>query len=387
MRVETVASGMTEAELIAALSRFDGDGPLVVGIRSKTRVTAGVFEAVPRLTAVGAYCIGTDQIDLVAARQHGVACFNAPFSSTRSVAELVLGEIIMLSRSIFPRSMAAHGGRWVKSADGSYEVRGKTLGIIGYGHIGSQVSVLAEALGMTVRYYDVVTKLPLGNATACESLEELMQTSDFVSLHVPDTGVTRQMIGATEIGWMKPGAYLLNLSRGQVVDLEALRVALTQGRLAGAAIDVFPKEPAKAGDEFDSPLRGLDQVILTPHIGGSTLEAQANIGREVSSAVTAYLQAGRTTGCVSLPQLDAPPLRRGSRIVNIHRNVPGVLSEINHVVAQADANIDSQHLATLEDVGMLILDVSVDSQAPAARDLAAAIERLPTSIRTRLEAS
>ena len=386
MPVKTVASGMTERELVAALHQFEGDGPLVVGIRSKTRVTSGVFEAVPRLAAVGAYCIGTDQIDLVAARKHGAAVFNAPFSSTRSVAELVVGEVIMLSRQIFPRSSAAHAGRWAKSADGSYEVRGKTLGIIGYGHIGSQVSVLAEALGMRVVYYDVVAKLPLGNAMACASLEELMGRSDFVSLHVPDSAGTRGMIGAREIAWMKPGAFLLNLSRGQVVDLDALRAAIRGQKVAGGAIDVFPQEPAKAGDSFDSPLRGLDTVILTPHIGGSTLEAQENIGREVSSAVTAFISSGRTTGCVNLPQLDAPQLRKGSRIINIHRNVPGVLSEINHVVAQADTNIDSQHLSTLEDTGLLILDIPVASTTPAGRDLAAAIARLPTSIRTRLEA-
>ncbi|TPV94897.1 MAG: phosphoglycerate dehydrogenase [Myxococcales bacterium FL481] len=383
--VEAIGRGLGEGELIDALGALEPSLPLVLGIRSKSRVTARVLEAVPQLAVIGAYCIGTDQIDLPAARRQGVAVFNAPFSSTRSVAELVVGEVIMLSRQIFARSQAAHAGRWAKSAEGSHEVRGKTLGLVGYGHIGSQVSVLAEALGMRVQYFDVVSKLPLGNATACASLDELLETSDFVSLHVPDTSGTRQMIGETEIARMKPGAHLLNLSRGQVVDLEALRGAVTDGKLAGAAIDVYPREPAKAGDAFDTPLRGLPSVILTPHIGGSTLEAQANIGREVSSAVTAFLAGGRSTGCVNLPQLDAPPLKQGSRIINIHRNVPGVLSEINRVVAQAAVNIDRQHLATLDEVGMLILDVSVDRDAPAAQDLATAIAGLETSIRTRIQ--
>ncbi|MEE9383102.1 MAG: phosphoglycerate dehydrogenase [Nannocystaceae bacterium] len=386
IHVDTASGGMDERQLISALNGFAGEGPVVVGIRSKTRVTQAVFEAVPRLSAIAAYCIGTDQIDLGEARRRGVAVFNAPFSSTRSVAELVVGEVVMLSRQIFRRSNAAHAGKWAKSAAGSHEVRGKTLGIVGYGHIGSQVSVLAEALGMRVAYYDSVAKLPLGNARACSSLHELLGASDFVTLHVPDTATTRGMIGETQLGQMRKDAYLLNLSRGQVVDLDALRGALAREHLAGAAIDVYPREPAKAGDPFDSPLRGQPNVILTPHIGGSTLEAQENIGREVSSSVCSYLRAGRTTGCVTLPQLDAPTLRRGSRIINVHRNIPGVLSDINQAVAESGINIDSQHLATMEGTGLLILDMSIKSVQAPAHALRDAIAGMPTSIRTRLEA-
>ncbi|MCA9660174.1 MAG: phosphoglycerate dehydrogenase [Myxococcales bacterium] len=382
--VHTHGGGMTDTRLIQALQALPGDAPLMVGIRSKTRVTAAVFEAVPRLVALGAFCIGTDQIDLEAARRAGVVVFNAPFSNTRSVAELVLGEIIMLSRQIFPRSMACHRGEWRKSATGSHEVRGKTVGIVGYGHIGSQLSVLAESLGLTVLYYDIISKLPLGNAHPVDSLEALLEASDFVTLHVPDTEFTRGMIGASEIRCMRKGAYLVNASRGQVVDIPALRAALDDGHLAGAAIDVYPKEPKSLSEPFVSELRGVESVILSPHIGGSTEEAQANIGREVGSALSSYLLHGATIGSVNIPNLEAPPIDGGCRIVNLHRNVPGVLSAVNRVVAESEVNVTGQRLGTLADVGLLIVDLAIDSSDPRARAVSEAIAALPTSLRTRI---
>jgi len=387
IKVETRPKGLGEAELIDSLGAL-GSGPVMVGIRSKTHITAKVFEAVPNLAAIGAFCIGTDQIDLEQARQRGVPVFNAPFSSTRSVAELVVAEVVMLSRGIFRRSTAAHAGKWAKSATGSHEVRGKTLGIIGYGHIGSQVSILAESLGMRVLFHDIDLKLPLGNAHASASLDELLTESDFVTLHVPDTPLTRAMITDNELGKMKPGSYLLNLSRGKVVDIAALRSRLESGHIAGAAVDVFPKEPASTELEFESELRGLDNVILTPHIGGSTVEAQANIGREVSDALVRWTKLGSTLGCRTLPQLDvpAPPRwdKKASRIVNVHKNVPGVLSTINTAVASSAVNIVGQSLATTEDVGLLFIDVPILPDDPKAAELRNAIAALETSIRTRL---
>ncbi|MBL8973481.1 MAG: phosphoglycerate dehydrogenase [Myxococcales bacterium] len=382
--VHTAPGALSEAQLVKALRELPQDGPLLLGIRSKTQVTPAVLDATPALLAVGAFCIGTDQIALAAARERGLAVFNAPFSNTRSVAELVLGEIIMLSRQVFARSQACHRGLWHKSADGSHEVRGKTLGIVGYGHIGSQLSVLAEALGMQVRYHDILPKMALGNAQPSGSLHELLGTADFVSLHVPDTELTRGMFGAAELAVMKPGAYLINASRGMVVDLAALRDALERGRLAGAAVDVFPSEPAKAGDVFDSPLRGLDTVILTPHIGGSTQEAQANIGREVASSLSAYLGSGSTTGCVTLPNVDAAPVRGGARILNVHRNVPGVLSAVNQLLADSQVNITGQSLATVESIGLLHVDVPLRPDDPKTHQLGAAIAALATSLRTRV---
>ena len=382
--VHTVPGALTEAQLVAALRGLPQEGPLLLGIRSKTRVTPAVLEATPQLLAVGAFCIGTDQIALAAARERGVAVFNAPFSNTRSVAELVLGEIIMLSRQVFARSQACHRGLWHKSADGSHEVRGKTVGIVGYGHIGSQLSVLAEALGMHVRYHDLLSKLPLGNAQPCNSLHELLGLADFVTLHVPDTELTRGMIGAAELAVMRPGACLINASRGMVVDLAALRDALETGRVGGAAIDVFPSEPDKLGDVFESPLRGLDSVILTPHIGGSTQEAQANIGREVATALAAYLGTGSTTGCVTLPNIDAAPIRSGARIINVHRNVPGVLSAVNQLLADSQVNITGQSLATVESIGLLHVDVPLQPDDPKTHHLRAAIAALSTSLRTRV---
>ena len=390
--VHRIDRGLSEGELIEALSSLPGGEPVMVGIRSKTHVTTRVFEAVPRLAAIGAFCIGTDQIDLVDARRRGVGVFNAPFSSTRSVAELVLAEIIMLSRQIFPRNKAAHEGKWVKTASGAHEVRGKTLGIIGYGHIGSQLSILAEALGMNVLFHDIDNRLPLGNATPAVGLADLLSRSDFVTLHVPDTELTRGMIGRTELGQLKRGAYLINASRGRVVDIAALNEALDGGHVAGAAIDVFPREPADDTEPFQSELRGRDNVILTPHIGGSTLEAQASIGREVAFALIRWLQSGRTIGCVTLPQLDVPlpeshKSAPASRIVNVHQNVPGVLSSINHVIADSGINIVGQSLGTFEDVGLLYIDIPVASGDARAAELRNSIAALEASIRTRVVAS
>lgn len=383
--VHRTSAGLAGSEIIDALNAIPGNEPVMIGIRSKTKVRQEVFKAVPRLVAVGAFCIGTDQIDLECAHERGVAVFNAPFSNTRSVAELVAAEIVVLSRQIFARSWAAHEGDWRKDAKGAHEVRGKTLGIVGYGHIGSQLSVLAEALGLRVIYYDIVNKLPLGNATAVESLEELLAQSDFVSLHVPRTEQTKGMIGAEQLKIMKAGAYLINYSRGTVVDLEALRDVVESGHLAGGAIDVYPTEPKAAGDRFTSPLQGLRQVILTPHIGGSTQEAQANIGVEVSEALSAYITTGRTTSCMTLPVIDAPDIREGgSRVLNIHRDQPGVLSAVNQVVAEVSLNITGQRLETHAGVGLLLMDVAVSRDDPRANKLAEGIRDLDHSMRTRL---
>jgi D-3-phosphoglycerate dehydrogenase / 2-oxoglutarate reductase len=389
--VSRIDRGLAEGELIDALSSLPGTGPVMVGIRSKTHVTKRVLEAVPRLEAIGAFCIGTDQIALVEARRGGVAVFNAPFSSTRSVAELVIAEVIMLSRQIFPRNKAAHEGKWVKTASGAHEVRGKTLGIIGYGHIGSQLSILAEALGMQVLFHDIDNKLPLGNAAPAAGLSDLLSRSDFVTLHVPDTEQTRGMIGRKELAMLQRGSYLINASRGRVVDIVALNEALDSGHLAGAAIDVFPREPADDTEPFQNELCGRENVILTPHIGGSTQEAQASIGREVAHALIRWVASGRTIGCVTLPQLDVPLPEShthapASRIVNIHQNVPGVLSSINQVIAESDINIVGQSLGTFEDVGLLYIDIPVASDEARAESLRASIASLETSIRTRLVA-
>jgi len=387
VEVQRLGSALAEDELISTLNGLPGDGPVMVGLRSKTHVTPKVLDSVPRLMVVGAFCIGTDQIALDVARRGGVAVFNAPFSSTRSVAELVIAEVVMLSRQICDRSKAAHEGRWAKSATGAHEVRGKTLGIVGYGHIGSQVSILAEALGMKVLFFDIDKKLPLGNANGVDSLEELLRSSDFISLHVPDTELTRGMIGAPELTVMRKGSFLLNLSRGKVVNIPALQAALVGGRLAGAAVDVYPREPANTTLPFESELRGLDNVILTPHIGGSTQEAQASIGREVATAVGRYFEQGSTQGCVTLPSLDLPsprPAGTASRIVNVHQNVPGVLSAINRVVAESGVNIVGQALATVDEVGLLFIDVPLTAQDERAGALCQAISELETSVRTRL---
>jgi D-3-phosphoglycerate dehydrogenase len=352
----------------------------VLGIRSKTRVTEKALAEARRLLAVGCFCIGVNQVDLAAANLRGIPVFNAPFSNTRSVAELVIGEVIALARQLGDRSREVHQGRWRKVAAGSWEVRGKTLGIVGYGHIGSQVGVLAEAMGMKVIFHDAGNKLPMGNNRACASLVEVLQNADFVTLHVPATPQTREMIGAQELAAMRKGSYLLNLSRGSVVVLPALADAIRAGHIAGAAVDVYPEEPESNSDGFDTPLKGLPNVILTPHVGGSTTEAQAAIGREVSGSLIKFVNAGATTSAVNFPNVELPPIKNTHRILNAHRNVPGVLRDINRIVSECSANIHSQLLSTDANVGYLIMDLDQD----VSNDVKKAIAALPTSIKTRI---
>ncbi|MCS4294338.1 D-3-phosphoglycerate dehydrogenase [Comamonas sp. BIGb0152] len=341
-----------------------------VGIRSRTQLTADVFAAANKLVAVGCFCIGTNQVDLNAARERGIAVFNAPFSNTRSVAELVLAEAILLLRGIPEKNAVSHRGGWKKSADNSYEIRGKTLGIVGYGSIGTQLSVLAEGLGMKVVFHDVVTKLPLGNAHQAANLTALLEQSDIVTLHVPELASTHNMIGATQIAAMKPGSILINASRGTVVDLDALAQALQAKKLLGAAIDVFPVEPKSNKDEFQSPLRGMDNVILTPHIGGSTMEAQANIGLEVAEKLVKYSDNGTTTSAVNFPEVALPEHPGKNRILHVHENRPGILSAINQVLADNGINIAGQYLRTDEKVGYVVIDIDQESSALALEKLA-----------------
>ena len=328
-----------------------------IGIRSRTQLTERVFEAAEKLVSVGCFCIGTNQVDLDAALKRGIAVFNAPYSNTRSVAELVLAEAIMLLRGIPEKNARAHQGGWLKSAKNSHEARGKTLGIVGYGSIGAQLSVLAESLGFNVIYYDVITKLGMGNANQVSSLEELLGRADVVSLHVPDLPSTRWMIGAKEIAAMKDGAILINAARGSVVEIEPLADAIKAGKLNGAAIDVFPVEPKGNDEEFQSPLRGLDNVILTPHIGGSTLEAQENIGIEVSEKLITYSDNGTTVTSVNFPEVALPAHPDKHRLLHIHDNVPGVLSQINRVLSENGINISGQYLQTNDKVGYVVIDV------------------------------
>ena len=373
--VETVAGALPDAELKARIADVH-----FLGIRSRTQLTADVFAQAPKLVAVGCFCIGTNQVDLDAAREHGVAVFNAPYSNTRSVAELVLAEAILLLRGVPEKSAVAHRGGWLKSAENAYEIRGKTLGIVGYGSIGAQLSVLAEALGMQVAFFDVVTKLPLGNAHQVRTLDELLLQSDIVTLHVPETPATQWMIGAREFAAMRPGAILINASRGTVVDIEALAQALKQKKLLGAAIDVFPVEPRSNKDEFQSPLRGLDNVILTPHIGGSTMEAQANIGLEVAEKLVKYSDNGTSTSSVNFPEVALPAHPGKHRLLHIHRNVPGVLSDINRVFADNEINIASQYLQTNEKVGYVVTDIDAAYSDLALEKLA----QVPGTIRSRV---
>ncbi|MGH7440788.1 MAG: phosphoglycerate dehydrogenase [Polyangiaceae bacterium] len=352
----------------------------VLGIRSKTRVTEAAIKNARRLLTVGCFCIGTNQVDLGAANRRGVPVFNAPFSNTRSVAELMMSEIVMLSRRLGDRVTEMHAGKWRKVAAGSFEIRTKTLGIIGYGHIGRQVGVIAEALGMRVLFFDVAAKLPMGNNRATKTLEECLGQSDFVTLHVPETPQTKGMMGAAQIAAMKEGSYLLNASRGTVVDITALAAALKSNHLAGAAIDVFPQEPETNSDGFETPLRGLPHVILTPHIGGSTAEAQEAIGREVGAALIKFVNEGVTTGAVNFPQIDLPLTPGKHRILNVHRNVPGVLRDINHLVGEKGANIAAQVLATDPDIGYLVMDLDHD----LSHDVKTAMAGLETSIKTRI---
>ena len=351
-----------------------------LGIRSRTQLTEEVFAHAQKLVAVGCFCIGTNQVDLGAARERGIVVFNAPYSNTRSVAELVLAEAILLLRGVPARNASAHRGGWLKSADNSFEIRGKTLGVVGYGSIGTQLSVLAEALGMHVAFYDVVTKLPLGNARQVGTLDELLATSDIVTLHVPETQATQWMIGAAQIAAMKQGAILINASRGTVVDIDALAEGVKSGKLLGAAVDVFPIEPRSNKDSFESPLRGLDNVILTPHIGGSTIEAQANIGLEVAEKLVKYSDNGTTTSSVNFPEVALPAHPGKHRLLHIHRNVPGVLSEINRIFSENNVNIASQFLQTNEKIGYVVTDIDAASSDVAQEKLA----QVPGTIRSRV---
>jgi len=329
-----------------------------VGLRSRTQLTEEIFAEADKLIAVGCFCIGTNQVDLKAATKRGIAVFNAPYSNTRSVAELAIAEIIMMMRGIPEKNASAHRGGWIKSADNSYEIRGKKLGIVGYGSIGTQLSVIAENLGMEVYYYDVVAKLSIGNAKQVDSLNELLNLCDVISLHVPETASTKMMMQAEQFAQMKDGSYFLNLARGTVVNIDDLADALRSKKILGAAIDVFPVEPRSNDDEFVSPLREFDNVILTPHIGGSTLEAQENIGKEVGGKLVAYSDTGTTTSSVNFPEVALPTNHEVHRILHVHQNVPGVMNAINKVLADNDINISGQFLQTVEDVGYVVIDVS-----------------------------
>ncbi|WCE03494.1 phosphoglycerate dehydrogenase [Pseudoxanthomonas sp. JBR18] len=369
-QIDYHTKSLPEDDLKAAIAEAH-----IIGIRSRTQLTQDVLAHARRLIAVGCFCIGTNQVDTEAAELAGIPVFNAPYSNTRSVAELVIAQSIMLMRGIPQKSAQCHRGGWSKSATGSHEVRGKTLGIIGYGHIGTQVGVLAEAMGMKVVFHDIETKLSLGNAVPAASLEELLAQSDVVTLHVPETPSTKDMFGPAQIAGMKPGAHLINASRGTVVDIDALAEALKSGHVGGAAVDVFPVEPKGNGDAFVSPLAGLDQVILTPHVGGSTLEAQDNIGVEVAAKLVRYSDNGSTLSAVNFPEVTLPGHEGSRRILHIHRNVPGVLSQINEVFRQQGVNIDGQFLRTDPQVGYVVIDVTAsEEQAGELKDAMAAID-------------
>ena len=350
--VKKVTGALSEEDLIREIKDVH-----LLGIRSKSQITPRVLDAAKKLQAIGCFCIGVNQVDLKYAKQQGVAVFNAPYSNTRSVAELVIGLSILLIRRIVDKNKAAHEGVWLKDAKGSYELRGKTLGIIGYGNIGTQVSILAEALGMHVIFYDTITKLPLGNAMARKTLKEVVSQADVITLHVPETASTKNLINKNVIKNFKKGSILINYARGEVVDLEALSKALQEGQLSGAAIDVYPWEPEKNGDKFTTPLQGLPNVILTPHIGGSTEEAQQNIGEDVSNKMFQYLEMGGSIGSHTVPPLSLPLQEGAHRILHIHRNVPGILSAINTTLSNNKINILGQYLKTNEEIGYVVLDI------------------------------
>lgn len=371
--VETRA--LTEDELLERVGDYH-----FIGIRSRSQLSEKVLAAASRLNAIGCFCIGTNQVDTEAARKLGIPVFNAPFSNTRSVAELVFAEMIMLLRQIPAKNMACHRGEWLKSAKGSHEARGKTLGIIGYGHIGTQLGILAEQLGMRVMFYDIQNKLSLGNAIPAASLSSLLQESDIVSLHVPETAQTKNMIGARELAEMKAGAALINASRGTVVDIDALAESLNSGHLSGAAVDVFPVEPKGADDEFISALRGIDSVILTPHIGGSTQEAQENIGTEVAQKLALYSDNGSTVSAVNFPEVSLPVQQRVSRLLHIHHNKPGVMRQINRIFAELEINIAGQYLQTDSEIGYVVMDIDTD-QAEAVLER---MKEIPETIRCRV---
>ncbi len=380
-------NGYTNVEVLPGALEKDAlieklQGVQILGIRSRTQVTEEVLEAAKSLVAVGCFSVGTNQVDLTGALTRGVAVFNAPFSNTRSVAELTIAEIVMLMRGIFPKSTAAHEGRWLKSAVGSHEVRGKTLGIIGYGNIGTQLSNLAEAMGLRVIYFDLVDKLQHGNVSPADSLDNLLAQSDVVSLHVPDTPGTRNMFGAGEIAKMKKGAFLINNARGKVIDIDALAGALKSGHLAGAAIDVFPVEPKSNKDEFVSPLRGLDNVILTPHVGGSTEEAQDRIGEEVSKRLVEYSDVGSTIGAVSFPQVQLPKGTDATRFIQVHHNAPGAMRTLNDLFTRHNLNICAQYMQSHQDIGYVVLDVDSVVEDPVR--ILEEIRALPNTIRARL---
>lgn len=350
--VKKLTGALTEEELIREVKDVH-----LLGIRSKTQITAKVLDAAVKLQAIGCFCIGVNQVDLAAATRKGVVVFNAPYSNTRSVAELVIGASIILIRKIIDKNKAAHEGVWMKDAKGSFELRGKTLGIIGYGNIGAQVSVLAEAMGMKVIFYDAVTRLPLGNAIAKKTLKEVVSNADIITIHVPDNASTRNLINKNTIKNFKKGSILINYARGEVVDIDVLSRALTEGALAGAAIDVYPWEPEKNGDRFETPLQNLPNVLLTPHVGGSTEEAQMNIGEDVSNKLFQFLEKGVTSGSHSVPPLSMPAQEGTHRILHIHKNVPGVLSEINTQLSKNKINILAQYLKTNDEIGYVVLDV------------------------------
>jgi len=375
--VKSLPKSLTGDALKAALKDVH-----FLGIRSRTDLTAEMLEAAPKLAAIGCFCIGTNQVDLAAAAQRGIPVFNAPYSNTRSVAELVIGEAIMLLRGIPEKNNLVHRGGWSKSAEGSVEVRGKTLGLVGYGHIGTQVGILAEHLGMRVLFYDIAGKLPLGNARAVPKLNQLLAESDVVSLHVPETPATKNMIGRAQFAHMKKGAHLINAARGTVVDIDALAEALEKKHLGGAAIDVFPVEPKGNDEEFVSPLRKFDNVILTPHIGGSTVEAQANIGTEVAEKLVRYSDNGSSVTAVNFPEVTLPEHAGTgkSRLLHIHRNIPGVLAHVNEKFSRRGVNISAQYLQTNEHIGYLVMDVHAAASEVAIDEL----QTVPGTIRARL---
>ncbi len=374
-QIEALSGALPQEELIARIADAH-----FIGIRSRTQLTAEVLAHAHKLVAIGCFCIGTNQVDLKAARDRGIAVFNAPYSNTRSVAELVLAEAILLLRGIPEKNAVAHRGGWLKSAENSFEARGKTLGIVGYGAIGSQLSVLAESLGMQVIFHDVVAKLPLGNARQAASLNELLAQSAIVSLHVPELPSTQWMVKAEQIAQMKPGSILINASRGTVVEIEPLAQAIKDKKLLGAAVDVFPVEPRSNKDEFLSPLRGLDNVILTPHIGGSTLEAQANIGVEVAEKLVRYSDNGTTTSSVNFPEVALPAQSGKHRLLHVHRNVPGVLSEINRIFSDNAINVSAQYLQTNEAIGYVVIDIDAQSSELALQKL----QQVPHTLRCRV---
>ncbi len=373
--VKKITGALSENELIKVIKDVH-----ILGIRSKTFISKKVLYNAKKLQAIGCFCIGINQVDVKACKQKGVALFNAPYSNTRSVAELVIGASIMLIRRITDKNIAAHNGIWNKEAKGSFELRGKTMGIIGYGNIGTQLSVMAEAMGMKIKFYDIETKLPLGNASAVKSIKDLVSSSDIISVHVPETKQTKNLISKAVIKQFKQGAILINYARGEVVDLEALSIAIKEKQLAGAAIDVFPIEPEKNGDSFSTPLQGLSNVILTPHIGGSTEEAQENIGEDVSIKLYQYLERGVSYGSHTIPSISLPPVENAHRILHIHNNVPGVLSAINTVMSKNKINIVGQYLKTNDEIGYVVLDV--DSKL--SKTAIALLKEVKHTIRARM---